>query len=128
HALGINNAIMPVAAVAVADGKEQAQRMQDAGAHVIVAATKDRCPSVVDLVSAAHSDLASSYVLLASDAGYWMVFRQAKRMLGERVELVLCKDEAAQERALRAFDGQKTAAENAAAMIQAAEIDTILSY
>ena len=128
HALGINNAIMPVAAVAVADGKEQAQRMQDAGAHVIVAATKDRCPSVADLVSAAHSDLASSYVLLASDAGYWMVFRQAKRMLGERVELVLCKDEAAQERALRAFDGQKTAAENAAAMIQAAEIDTILSY
>lgn len=119
HALGINNAIMPVAAVAVATGTEQAQRMQDAGANIIVAATKDRCPSVAELVGAAHSDFASSYVLVAPNDSYWMVFRQAKRLLEDRVELVLGWDEASQEKALRAFDGGKTALENAAIMTQA---------
>jgi len=123
HALGIHDAIMPVAAVAVAEGKDEAQRMQDAGAHVIVSGTKDRCPSVAELVGAAHSDLASSYVLVAPGPDYWMVFRQAKYMLEDRVELVLCDDASAQERALRAFDGGKTAVENAEAMMQAAKQD-----
>ena len=121
HALGIHDAIMPVAAVAVAEGKEEAGRMQEAGAHVIVTGTKERCPSVAELVGAAHSDFASSYVLLAPSPGYWMVFRQAKYMLEGRVELVLCEDVAAQERALRAFDCGKTAKENADAMMQAAK-------
>ncbi len=123
HALGIHDAILPVAALAVAEGKDEAQRMQDAGAHVIVAGTKDRCPSVAELVGAAHSDLASAYVLVAPGEDYWMVFRQAKYMLGERVELVLCEDRSAQERALRAFDGGKSAAENAKAMMRAAKGD-----
>jgi len=121
HALGIHDAIMPVAAMAVAEGKEKALKMQEAGAHVIVAAAKDRCPSVAELVGAAHSDLASSYVLVAPSASSWMVFRQAKRMLEDRVELVLCEDDAAQERALRAFDGARTAAQNAVVMSRAAK-------
>ena len=123
HALGVHDAIMPVGAIAMVDGKEQAARMQEAGAHIIVTGTKERCPAVAELVGAAHSDFASSYVLVAPRMEYWMVFRQAKYMLGERVELVLCKDEASQEKALRAFDGQKTASENAASMAQAAGKD-----
>ena len=121
HALGIHDAIMPVAAVAVAEGKEEARRMQEAGAHVIVTGTRDRCPSVAELVGAAHSDFASHYVLVAPSADYWMVFRQAKHMLEDRVELVLCENAEAQERALKAFDGEKNVSENALAMLQAAK-------
>lgn len=120
HALEIHDAIMPVGAIAMVDGKEQAVQMQEAGAHIIVTGTRERCPAVAELVGAAHSDFASSYVLVAPRRDYWMVFRQAKYMLGERVELVLCADDISQEKALRAFDGEKTALENAAVMAEAA--------
>ena len=100
----------------------QARELQDDGVNVIVSGSEEACPSVGEIVGAAHSDLAERYVLLAWSRDFPLVLRQAKRLLGERVELVLACDKAQQAKAMRAFDGEKSALENAKAMREAAGI------
>jgi len=119
HALKAHDALMPVAILAVAKDAEEAEALQDAGVNIIVAGSPERCPSVSELVNAAHSDLASAYILLASSSDYRLVFRQAKRMLGSRVELVLADSPERQLKALKAFDKNKSAAINAKVMNKA---------
>ena len=77
---------------------------------------REECPSVAELLHAAHSDLARTYVIVAGDSSMELVLRQAKRILGERVELVLAKDEAEQDKAVALYDKKRTAKENAKAM------------
>ena len=117
HALGVHDALMQVAVMAVAEDAEEAQHLQEAGVHVLVAGSEEKCPSVAELVGAAHSDMAASYVMVASSMDYQLAFRQVKRLLGNRVALVLCKDKEAQDRAIQAFDSSKTAEENAKRML-----------
>ncbi len=121
HVLRAHDALTQVAALTVAADEEEAQRMQDAGASILVSGKETSCPSVAELVSAAHSDFASSYVLVSSSIDYKLVFRQVKRLLGDRVELVLAETPAQAETALRAFSAERTAAENAKAMKEAVE-------
>lgn len=108
--------LMPVALVAVASDAARGLRLTELGASVIVQGSREECPSVAELLNAAHSDLARTYVLVAADASMELVLRQAKRILGERVELVLARDEAEQERAVAFYDKKRTAKENAKAM------------
>ncbi len=89
-----SDSLMKVAALAIASDKAEARRLQEAGASVIVMGSATESPSVGEIVGAAHSDLATSYVLFASSEEYHLVFRQAKRLLGSRVELVLCSSAA----------------------------------
>ena len=91
-------------------------RLTELGANVIVPGSREECPSVAELLHAAHSDLARTYVLVASDSSMELVLRQAKRILGDRVELVLAKDEAQQDKAAALYDKNRTAKENAQAM------------
>lgn len=116
HALNVHDALMNVAALAVAEDEEMARRLQEAGASIIVSGSAASCPSVAELVNAAHSDMADSYVLVASSPDYRLVFRQAKRLLGSRVELVLADSVEDAERALQRFSTDKTASENAEVM------------
>ncbi len=120
HALGVHDALMPVGLLAVAENKVQAKEMEDDGINIIVPGSEQAGPSVAELVNAAHSDLAESYVMVAWSPEFWLVFRQAKRLLGSRVELVLCANKNQQAAACKAFDLQKTAAENAHDMTIAA--------
>ena len=120
HALDAHDAIMPVAALSVADNVADVERLQEAGATVIVRGSAKNCPSVADIVGAAHSDIAGSYVLTSSENDFRLVFRETKRLLGKRVELVLCPDKTAELVALNAFDVGKNAVENAAQMRRAA--------
>ena len=64
HVLNAHGALMRVALLAVAENKVQARELQEAGVHIIVSGGESNCPSVGELVNAAHSDLASSYVML----------------------------------------------------------------
>lgn len=116
HVLHVHDALMNVAALAVAENEEIAHRLQDAGASIIVSGSSSACPSVAELVNAAHSDMAASYVLVASSPDYQLVFRQAKRLLGSRVELVLTDSIEAAEIALQKFSPERSATENAAVM------------
>ena len=123
HALEAHGALVRVALLAVAGDKVQARTLQAAGAHVIVDGSEKVSPSVSELVNAAHSDFADSYVMLAWNQDFWQAFWQAKRLLGNRVELVLCETEEQQNAAVGAFDSDKSAAENAAAMRKAAGVE-----
>ena len=122
HALAPQDAVMRVACVAVAEDADDGKAWQKIGAHVVVAGSPGSCPSVSELVNAAHSDLAESYILVSSCKDYRLVFRQARRLLGARVELVLTESPDAAKKALAAFDDTKTAAENAKVMRAAAGI------
>ena len=122
HALAPQDAVMRVACVAVAEDAVEAKAWQKLGAHVVVAGCPGSCPSVSELVNAAHSDLADSYILVSSCKDYRMVFRQARRLLGTRVELVLAETPDAAKKALAVFDDAKSATENAKDMRVAAGI------
>ena len=117
HALTADyESLLPVALLAVASDATRSLRLTELGANVIVPGSREECPSVADLLNAAHSDLARTYVLVAGDPSMELVLRQAKRILGERVELVLAKDEAEQDKAVALYDKKRTAKENAKAM------------
>ena len=120
HALAPQDAVMRVACVAVAEDAVEAKAWQKLGAHAVVAGCPGSCPSVSELVNAAHSDLADTYILLSTNKDYEFVFRQARKILGSRVELVLAASETQAKQALAAFNDAKSASENAKAMRAAA--------
>ncbi|MBO6305840.1 MAG: DAK2 domain-containing protein [Selenomonadaceae bacterium] len=118
HALGINSALLDVAIiVAPTEGGEEP--FQKAGAHIIVKSRKNRLTSVEDLLRAAHSDLAMSYVMISDTKDDLMVFRQAKYLLEDRVELVPAENAEDALKAVKLFDDSLTAKENAAKMLAA---------
>ena len=116
HSLPAHDALMKVAALAVAKNSEEAEKLQNAGASILVSGSEEASPSVAEIVGAAHSDLASSYVLVSSSSDFKLVFQEAKRLLGSRVELVLKNsfDEAVE--ALEKFSSGKSAVENSKIM------------
>ena len=119
HQLPAHDALMSVAALAVAKNSEEAQKLQDAGASIIISCSESSSasPSLAEIIGAAHSDLASSYVLVSSSDDYRLVFKQAKKLLGSRVELVLKNSFAEAVDALKKFSSALSAVENAKAMI-----------
>lgn len=116
HVLPANDALIKVAAMAVAKDAEEAQKLQDAGATILVSGSEESSPSLAEIIGAAHSDLASSYVLVASSRDYRLVFKQAKKLLGARVELVLADSFDGAIAALKKFSSTINAAENARIM------------
>jgi len=118
HALPQGDTLMEVAALAVAKDSVEAQKLQDAGASILVSGSEESSPSLAEIIGAAHSDLASSYVLVASSPDYRLVFKQAKRLLGGRVELVLADTFENTIAALKKFSPALSAIENAKIMAQ----------
>ncbi|MBQ7477229.1 MAG: DAK2 domain-containing protein [Selenomonadaceae bacterium] len=113
HVLPAHDALMPVAALAVARDNVEAQKLQNAGASILVSGSEKSSPSVSEIVGAAHSDLASSYVLVSSSPDYKLVFQQVKKLLGDRVELVLTSSFDEAITALKKFSTGLSAPENA---------------
>ena len=113
HVLPAHDALMKVAALAVARNADEAQKLQNAGASILVSGSEESSPSVSEIVGAAHSDLASSYVLVSSSPDYKLVFQQTKKLLGNRVELVLAESFDDAVTALKKFSTGFSAAENA---------------
>lgn len=116
HVLPAHDALMKVAALAVARNADEAQKLQNAGASILVSGSEESSPSVSEIVGAAHSDLASSYVLVSSSKDYRLVFQQAKKLLGSRVELVLTENFNDAVEALKKFSTGFSAVENATIM------------
>jgi len=122
HVLISDEALLKVAVLVVADSESEAEKWRRAGAKIIVRGNEYNSPSLAELIGAAHSDLASTYVMIAAYPDHFLVFQQAKRILGSRVELVLCHGEAEAANALNAFDDKKSAAQNAVIMAGAARL------
>jgi dihydroxyacetone kinase-like predicted kinase len=122
HALShVHAALMPVAVLAVAEDDEAAAMLQENGAAILVKGSAADCPSVGELINAAHSDMAASYVMLANDESMYLVMNQAKYILGDRLELVIAGKPDSQRRAMQVFDAKASAKENAAKMRAAVE-------
>lgn len=106
--------IAEVALIAVARDKDHASALMRHGASVILMGSAQNAPAVSDFLQAAHSDFARQYVLVGSDASMNLSLRQAKYILGERVEIVEVHDEAEEMQVCACFSAQKSAAENKA--------------
>ena len=72
----VHTALMPVAVLAIAEDKAWGQRLQELGATVLLEGGGAACPSVGEVVNAAHSDIARSYVLLSNSPSQRLVMRQ----------------------------------------------------
>lgn len=112
-----HQSLMPVALLAVAHDEEHAERLQHCGANLIALGGEDNTPSVGALVNAAHSDLASSYVMVSDGSRLNLELQQVKRILGDRVEVITVQSRAEEEAALRSFDKHLSAKKNAERMI-----------
>lgn len=108
--------LLPVAVLAVTEDTERVDILQDAGAHIIAVAGVGESISVGTLVDACHSDLAASYIIVGYTSRLTLILRQVKYLLGNRAEIVLAGSEEDQLKAIGAFDGMKTARDNAAVM------------
>ena len=95
--------LMPLALMTVADTPELGQRLQEAGATVILDGSDPSGPSVEEIVNAAHSDIANKYIILTDSEHIRLVAHQARRILGDRVEVVIADGEDEQIQAVRAF-------------------------
>ncbi len=110
--------LMGVALLAIAHDEAHAEKLQESGANLIAMGGDDDPPSVGTLVNAAHSDLASSYVMVGDSPRLALVLSQVKRILGQRVEIVNVESVAEQVTAIRGFDKHLSAAANAERMRQ----------
>lgn len=108
--------MMPLALLTVADSEEWAMKLQEAGAMVIVDSSDESGPSVEEIVNAAHSDIANKYILLTDSEHLRLVMHQAKRILGDRVSVVVANNHEEQIYAVRAFFPNLTMEENTAQM------------
>lgn len=105
HAMAMvqQNFLLPLALMTVAPNKEAGLRLQEAGATVILDGSDPSGPSVEEIVNAAHSDIANKYIILTDTEHIRLVAHQARRILGDRVEVVVADGDDEQIQAVRAF-------------------------
>ena len=108
--------LLPLALMTVAPNEAAGQRLQEAGATVIVDGSDPSGPSVEEIVNAAHSDIANKYIILTDTEHIRLVVHQARRILGERVEVVIADGEDEQIQAVRAFFPEDDIMSNVARM------------
>jgi hypothetical protein len=111
--------IMPQALLTVAENDEWAQKLQEAGAMVIIDGSDPSGPSVEEIVNAAHSDIANKYILLTDSEHLRLVMHQVKRIMGDRVSVVVANNNEEQIYAVRAFFPELSMEENVAQMREA---------
>ncbi|MCR5176554.1 MAG: DAK2 domain-containing protein [Anaerovibrio sp.] len=123
HAMAMvqQSCLMPLALLTVARTVEWAQKLQEAGAMVIVDGSDESGPSVEEIVNAAHSDVANKYVLLTDSEHLRLVMHQVKRILGDRVSVVVANNQEEQIYAVRAFFPNLSMEENVVQMKEAVQ-------
>lgn len=112
---------VPLALLTIANGIDDGMKLQEAGAMVIVDGSEDSGPSVEDIVNAVHSDMADKYIMLTDTEHSRLVMGQARRILGDRVKVVVALDQEEQILATRAFFPELSMDENIRQMERAIE-------
>ncbi|BEU88573.1 hypothetical protein TAMA11512_20370 [Selenomonas sp. TAMA-11512] len=113
--------IAEVALIAVARDKEHAATLMRCGASVILIGSPENAPAVSEFLRAVHSDFAREYVIVGNDTSMNLSLRQAKRILGDRVEIIEVQDAIEQERVCDLFTPEKSARANKEIMERALE-------
>ncbi|HSB39485.1 MAG TPA: DAK2 domain-containing protein [Gaiellaceae bacterium] len=105
--------------VAVVAGEGNRRLFEDLGAERIVEGGQTMNPSTADLLSAVESVAADEVVLLPNNSNVVMAAEQAARVAARTVHVVPTESIPAGLAALVAFNGERGAEENAAAMQEA---------
>jgi DAK2 domain fusion protein YloV len=107
------------AVVAVVAGEGNRRLFEDLGAALVIEGGQTMNPSTADLLEAVDSVTADEAVLLPNNKNVVMAAEQASRVAGKPVHVVPTESIPAGLAALVAFHGERSAAENAAAMQEA---------
>ncbi len=107
--------------VAVLAGKGNRRLFEDLGAESIVEGGQTMNPSTADLLEAVDALAAGEAVLLPNNSNVVLAAEQAARIAGKPVQVVPTESIPAGLAAVVAFNGEKSAEENAAAMREALE-------
>ena len=107
------------AVVAVVAGEGNRRLFEDLGAEQIVEGGQTMNPSTADLLSAIDTSAADEVVLLPNNSNVVMSAEQAARVAGKPVHVVPTTSIPAGLAALVAFHNERSADENAAAMLEA---------
>ena len=105
--------------VAVVAGDGNRRLFEDLGAERVVEGGQTMNPSTADLLEAVDSVAAGEVVLLPNNSNVVMAAEQAARVAGRPVHVVPTESILAGLAALVAFNGERSAEENAAAMREA---------
>ncbi len=116
HTLRAESPLEQVALMALATDEAESEALTAQGVRVVLLSSAGDPPAVAEIVEAVHADLAEDYVLVTGSPELRLVAEQAKRLLGDRLAIVLCPDKEARAKAIGAFQSGKSAEENAAAM------------
>lgn len=107
--------------VAVVAGEGNRSLFEDLGAERVIEGGQTMNPSTADLLEAVDAVTADEVVLLPNNKNVVMAADQASRVAGKPVHVVPTESIPAGLAALVAFNGERSAEENAEAMRQAAE-------
>jgi len=105
-----------VAVITVADGDGFATIMKKMGAQIVIPGGQTMNPPVEDFMSAVHQGQAERYIILPNNKNIILAASQAKKLLGDRVEVVPTVNIPQGLAALLAFDPNKAITENIEAM------------
>ncbi len=106
----------PLAVITVADGEGFAAMMKKMGAQMVIAGGQTMNPPVEDFMSAVHQGQAERYIILPNNKNIILAANQAKKLLGDRVEVVPTVNIPQGLAALLAFDPNKAIGDNVSAM------------
>ncbi len=109
------------AIIAVAAGDGFADILRQMGADHIVAGGQSMNPSVEDFIEAVHIGRAERYVFLPNNKNILLAAMQAKKLLGERAEVVATANLPQGIAALLNYEAKRPLEENLAAMRRAAQ-------
>lgn len=105
-----------IGVIAVSPGPGLSEIMRNMGASVIVEGGQTMNPPVEAFVDAVHRGEAERYIILPNNANIVLAAAQARKLLGDKVEVVETRNIPQGLAALLAFDPNADLAANAAAM------------
>lgn len=107
-----------VAVISVVSGEGLMQIMRELGSTVIIPGGQTMNPPVEDFIEAVHNGPAEKYIILPNNKNIILAANQAKKLLGDLVEIVPTTNIPQGMAALLAFDPAADFAENAQNMCQ----------
>ncbi len=107
-----------VAVISVVSGEGLMQIMRELGSSIIIPGGQTMNPPVEDFVEAVHNGSAEKYIILPNNKNIILAAKQAKKLLGDLVEIVPTANIPQGMAALLAFDPAVEFAENTKNMSQ----------
>lgn len=117
---GFKQAEDKIAVISVTAGQGFEKMMRDLGAKLILSGGQSMNPSVEEFMDAMHAGAAENYIILPNNRNVVLAAAQAKKLLGDRAEVVPALNMPQGIAALMAYDAKASMEENVKRMTAAA--------